>query len=148
MVKFRNVRVKMKGGKSRIQRAMVLASGKLKFVKNIHHSKSSSARVKTVHTKRRNYNLRRKSKHSYSRGSLLRTIEKVETGIAAAAPAIMGFGEYGVSRAGLNVTLKYATGMSPDGFHWQDLVKGWSPLIASKLVWVGYHKISGLVKRL
>ena len=34
MAKYRNIRVKMKGGKSRIQRAMVLASGKLKFVKN------------------------------------------------------------------------------------------------------------------
>ena len=34
MVKYRNIRVKMKGGKSRIQRAMVLASGKFKFVKN------------------------------------------------------------------------------------------------------------------
>jgi len=34
MPKYRNIRVKMKGGKSRIQRAMVLASGKLRFVKN------------------------------------------------------------------------------------------------------------------
>src|SRR3990167_8491990 len=31
---YRNIRVKMKGGKTRIQRALVLASGKLKFVKN------------------------------------------------------------------------------------------------------------------
>ena len=34
MPRYRNIRVKMKGGKSRIQRAIVLASGKLKFVKN------------------------------------------------------------------------------------------------------------------
>ena len=34
MAKYRNIRVKMKGGKTRIQRAIVLASGKFKFVKN------------------------------------------------------------------------------------------------------------------
>ena len=34
MAKYRNIRVKMKGGKTRIQRAIVLASGKLRFVKN------------------------------------------------------------------------------------------------------------------
>jgi len=34
MPKFKNIKIKMKGGKSRIQRVMVLASGKFKFVKN------------------------------------------------------------------------------------------------------------------
>src|SRR3990167_4204386 len=33
MPRYRNIRVKMKGGKTRIQRARVLASGKLRFVK-------------------------------------------------------------------------------------------------------------------
>src|SRR3990167_3291731 len=33
MPRYRNIRVKMKGGKTRIQRALVLASGKLRFVK-------------------------------------------------------------------------------------------------------------------
>jgi len=33
MPRYRNIRVKMKGGKVRIQRALVLASGKLRFVK-------------------------------------------------------------------------------------------------------------------
>src|SRR5947209_5601818 len=44
MPKFRNIRVKMKGGKSRIQRAQVLASGKLKFVKNTGRKATRSAK--------------------------------------------------------------------------------------------------------
>jgi len=58
MPKFRNIRVKMANGKSRIQRAQVLASGKLKFVKNKARSvkrrvKSGARRVKSRVTKRR-----------------------------------------------------------------------------------------------
>jgi len=39
---FKNIKVKMKGGKSRMQRVQVLASGKYKFVKNLTKSKTSS----------------------------------------------------------------------------------------------------------
>jgi len=46
MPKFKNIRVKMANGKSRIQRAQVLKSGKLKFVKNIgRKTKSGVKRV-------------------------------------------------------------------------------------------------------
>jgi len=48
---FRNIRIKMANGKTRIQKAKVLASGKLKFVKNkartVHrHAKSGGKRIK------------------------------------------------------------------------------------------------------
>jgi len=51
MPRFRNIRVKMANGRSRIQRAQVLASGKLKFVKNtgrtVHrHAKRAHKAVK------------------------------------------------------------------------------------------------------
>jgi len=59
MPKFRNIRVKMANGKSRIQRAQVLASGKLKFVKN--KARTAGRSVKRAHkaikrrtTKRKN----------------------------------------------------------------------------------------------
>jgi hypothetical protein len=42
MPKYRNIRVKSKGGKVRIQRAMVLASGKLRFVKNTSRPRKAS----------------------------------------------------------------------------------------------------------
>jgi len=41
---FRNIRVKMQNGKTRIQRAKVLASGKLKFVKNVSRKAHSGAK--------------------------------------------------------------------------------------------------------
>jgi len=48
---FRNIRIKMANGKTRIQKAKVLASGKLKFVKNkartVHrHAKKAGGHVK------------------------------------------------------------------------------------------------------
>jgi len=53
MPKFRNIKVKMKGGKIRIQRAMVLASGRLKFVKNKSKSGKKRAGPATKSTKKR-----------------------------------------------------------------------------------------------
>jgi len=44
MPKFRNIRVKMANGRSRIQRARVLASGKLRFVKNTARKSRSGAK--------------------------------------------------------------------------------------------------------
>jgi len=53
MPKFRNIRVKMANGKSRIQRAQVLASGKLKFVKNKARSAGRSVKRRASTAKRR-----------------------------------------------------------------------------------------------
>ena len=57
MAKFKNIRVKMRGGKSRLQRVQVLASGKYKFVKNKTRSKVSR---KAKPTKRRSRKMARK----------------------------------------------------------------------------------------
>lgn len=50
MPKFKNIRIKKKGGGSRMQRVQVLASGKYKFVKNTTKSRSprSSPRKKAT----------------------------------------------------------------------------------------------------
>jgi len=50
---FRNIRIKMKNGKFRIQKAKVLASGKLKFVKNKARSAGRSVKRRASSTKRR-----------------------------------------------------------------------------------------------
>ncbi|MBA7646663.1 hypothetical protein ES703_54429 [subsurface metagenome] len=52
MPTFKNIRIKMKNGKSRLQRVQVLASGKYKFVKNLAKSRSTST-PKKVSPKRR-----------------------------------------------------------------------------------------------
>jgi len=58
MPRFKNIRIKMANGKSRIQRAQILRSGKLKFVKNkarsaVRHTKHAAKRVKHRITHRR-----------------------------------------------------------------------------------------------
>jgi len=59
MPKFKNIRIKMANGKTRLQKARVLASGKLRFVKNttrtVHrHVKRAGKHVKRRVTKRKN----------------------------------------------------------------------------------------------
>ena len=81
MSKFRNVRVKMKGGKSRIQRAMVMASGKLKFVKNIHRSASRGAKP-SKHYGGRKHMARRRGRKGSHRGRNL-TLGITSIGIGA-----------------------------------------------------------------
>ena len=55
MPTFKNIRIKMKNGKTRLQRVQILASGKYKFVKNIKSasSKTSRARKPSKSLKRR-----------------------------------------------------------------------------------------------
>ena len=73
MPKYRNIRVKMKGGKTRIQRAMVLASGKLRFVKGkarakASHKKKSGRKKGYVFTKARRAALAKTQRASRRKG--------------------------------------------------------------------------------
>lgn len=141
MVKFRNIRVKMKGGKTRIQRAMVMASGKLKFVKNVAHSRSSlrgyakSAMKKARHSKRRNTNMVRRKKH-YSSKSLTKGVEKIARGVGAAAPFGIAYIKRGDSGGGTMGFLN-ELGVRLTGFDFQRggwnairLVEGYGPALA------------------
>jgi len=58
VTKFKNVRIKMANGKSRLQRAQILRSGKLKFVKNkarsvVRRSKRVTSTVRRRITRRK-----------------------------------------------------------------------------------------------
>jgi len=74
MPRFRNIRVKMQNGKSRIQRAMVLRSGKLKFVKNVGRKAHSGAKRahkavkhRVTHRKRKNGRSKAPVRHNNNR---------------------------------------------------------------------------------
>ena len=70
MPKFKNIRLKMKGGKTRTQRVQVLPSGKYRFVKNIgSRSRKLTKTVKKI--TRRRFSLTRRKR---SRGSRKLTI--------------------------------------------------------------------------
>jgi len=95
MPKFRNVRVGKRGGGFRIQRARVLASGKLKFVKNLirtRSTRSTSSKRVSRRTRRANTMPRRKK----SRGSKAKGLTSNKTGKLIA----MGFGAGLVGLAG------------------------------------------------
>jgi len=72
---FRNIRIKMANGKTRIQKAKVLASGKLKFVKNTARSVKRHAKRGASHVKHR---IKRR-KSSKSRAPVRRNNSKRST---------------------------------------------------------------------
>lgn len=146
MVKFRNVRVRMKGGKSRIQRAMVLASGKLRFVKNISRSRSKaprhrSSRVRSVRPMVRRYTRRHRSGKSLARGLL-----KIVPPVALVAPALVKAKQ----GASLNTIQSRYTGFDLETGHFDPhwLIEGYGPFVASKLAIIASGKLAGLLRRL
>jgi hypothetical protein len=62
LVKYKNIRIKKKGGGYRTQRVQVLASGKYKFVKNKKTSTKRTKAKKSSPTRRKKTVARRKSK--------------------------------------------------------------------------------------
>jgi len=51
MPTYKNIRIKMRGGKTRLQRVQVLASGKYKFVKNLVKGKSTTTKKRAASSK-------------------------------------------------------------------------------------------------
>lgn len=72
MPTFKNIRIKMKNGKSRLQRVQVLASGKYKFVKNI--GKRARATVSKVKGKKRRASSKGKTLAKGNKGKMFRTL--------------------------------------------------------------------------
>lgn len=148
-MKFRNIRVKMKGGKTRIQRAMVLASGKLRFVKNVHRS-SQSRRTSTPRhqTTRRRTNLARRRKGRSNGGSnLLGTVEKVSKAGVLLAPSIRAalmpndkLGHFVLFNSGVNIR----TGK----FDWTAASQTITPILGVFVGWKAFHKLNQIVRRI
>jgi len=99
MAKFKNIKIKMKGGKSRIQRVMVLASGKFRFVKNKRKSSPGPAKKSTKSNKKRRNTQRRntttKRKPSVAKKGTRRRISKGFTKITSnkfVRGAVLGLG--------------------------------------------------------
>lgn len=148
MVTYRNIRVRMKGGKSRIQRALVLASGKLRFVKNVSTSRSAAPRHTTTKHRSVRSMARRKGRH-VSRGSLVRSVEKMLTGASLLAPAAISLKERGMNAEGAKAILHKYTGINADAGTWEPhmLVQGWGPYVGFKVGSKLVHKVIGLVSR-
>jgi len=128
----------MKGGKSRLQRVKVLASGKYKFVKNLTKSKSRSVKTKTNPKKKGKVKTMAKKKRRSRKMTipLAPIIGLIGTpAISSAIPSFMaGDFEGGIQRLGGLV------GLWRDGsFHFDTLAANMTPVIAGLLI----HKFVG-----
>ena len=147
----KNIRIKMKGGGTRLQRVKVLASGKFKFIKNLGRKSTHSKKSATKHTKTRSVNrtVRRYGRRSHRGGkSLISGIEKIGTTVALIGPAV----EVILSKRQppLNWIVARYTGYSLDQgeFQWNRLVEGWGPVVGFTAARIGAHKIMGLLRRI
>lgn len=153
MAKFKNIRIKMRGGKSRLQRVKVLASGKFKFVKNLRKHKASNPRVREPRkvkkvARRRRYTRRRRP----SGKSIMRTAEKF-IGVGAFLYPGLSRGkavwdaEHDAIRAVKEGLGQYA-GMYDDVFHLQVAVNAWAPYLTFNLLRGLAHKVNGIIRSL
>lgn len=147
---FKNIRIKMKGGKSRMQRVKVLASGKYKFVKNIKKSSSSKPKKSTPKSK--------KSKSKTGKGgkrmgkSIQQTAFKWLRIGALAAPAVYAYQHpfNNDPKYRLIDGVKYYTGYNLETgvFDWNDLAKGWGAFLGATVATYGIPKIAGILRKL
>jgi len=92
MVKFKNIRIKKRGGGTRTQRVQVLASGKYKFVKNVgRSSKPRKTRARNPTRKVRKNMARRKRRRRSAKTIPIAAVGGALAGLAI-PPATSGGG--------------------------------------------------------
>jgi len=159
MAKYKSIRVKMKGGKSRMQRVKVLASGKYRFVKNIgrrvtRRSKSRASRPKTKRggkirmAKRRRYF--RRGRRGGGGKSPMRSMFKLLRLVSLVAPAGYIATKDMSSTQKVRWGLNWYTGFDIEtgAFSAHELKRGWGPFILTSLATYGIPKLTGLIRRL
>lgn len=163
MVKYRNIRIKKPGGGTRLQRARVLASGKLKFVKNKKRARPKlAARVRGKIPVGKNAPRRPKSrsrKSSKSRGGNRTSKQKPTLPVGLLVPGGLGTYAWGHEiynaakaknwKAAFFRSVKYAIGVDiPNkSFNIYDayLLLGWG---SGGLIHKGIGKYAGVNKAL
>ncbi len=150
MAAFKNIRIKMKGGKSRMQRVKVLASGKYQFVKNITKSLSRRKPRRKNNPKKRNVRRMGKRKRRGGGKSLQRTAFKLIRIGALVAPAAHVLVTHGSIEDKIDgLSIRYTGFSTKHGtFHPEFLAAGWGPFLASIMTTYGIPKIAGIIRRL
>lgn len=92
MPTFKNIRIPMRNGKTRLQRVQVLKSGKLKFVKNLTTSRKSNPKKRSAST--------RSVRKTANKGKMFRTISATGA-LEDIAWGFVGFNILGQSVAAL-----------------------------------------------
>jgi len=148
MTTYKNIRLKMKGGKTRLQRVMVLASGKYKFVKNLTKKRSGSPK-KSKTTRKSTSKKGGKTSMGRRGKSPTQTIWKLARLAAGTGPAI----EVAL-RPGLNVRDKFIiaarryTGydFGRGTFMPNELIVGYGPLVATVAAQKGVSFVRKLLR--
>lgn len=154
MATYKNIRIKMKGGKSRLQRVKVLASGKYKFVKNLtkRGRKTPTRRTRRKSNPGRKRGVRRMARKKRSRGgkSPTRTLFKLVRLGALAAPAIHTLAVGGSTEQKIENLVWQYTGYSLQRGTWEGhaLLHGWGPYLGAVLTTYGIPKIAGIIRKL
>jgi len=153
MVKYKNIRVKMKGGKSRLQRVKVLASGKYKFVKNLKRKVTRrKSRVTRRKTRRKRNNPKRRVNRTAKGKSLVQSVTKIAKAGSLLVPVAIAATSPGDARHKVIMYTSFVSGFDLGGgkakFKLDRLLTGWGPYLgvsaASKIV----GKINGLISRI
>lgn len=150
MVSFKNIRIKMKSGKSRPQRVKVLASGKYKFVKNIKSSKSSKSK-KSTPKRKRNPSKRGKGGRRMGNKSITRTAFKwLRVGSLVAPAAAMILDPSRANKEKVERIIEMYSGYNPYDrtWKWESLMQGWAPYIGTCLMTYGVPKLVSIIRRL
>lgn len=128
---FKNIRIKKRGGGTRLQRVRVLKSGKFRFVKNLKKTVKRATTRKTKTTKRRKSNPKRGNRKMGRRGFNVNKIFSVAKVGAFILPAAI-FGTQAASNQDkLNDISKAYTGFSTTERNWQPgrMVVGYGPFV-------------------
>lgn len=155
MATFKNIRVKMKGGKSRTQRVKVLASGKYKFVKNLVKGTKRSRKSKRKSNPKRRTNImakRRKKSRRSGRNIVGTTFKFIRIG-SLVAPGIAEASKHRGESALDQVAafFKLYAGVRHGGTEKFDagaFAEAWTPFLMTSLATYGIPKITGIIRRL
>lgn len=138
---FKNIKIKKRGGGTRLQRVKVLASGKYKFVKNLTKSPSKTG-GKTTAKRKVKRKLAKKNKRRNNQMTIpLAIVVPLAAGIGPSVAAIMRDQSPENVAGTLNHLTMIYTGYNAmaGNFEMGALAKGLLPLIAGGLV----HKFVG-----
>jgi len=150
MATFKNIRIKMKGGKSRMQRVKVLASGKYKFVKNlVKGTKRASKTTRKSNPKKKNVKKMAKKKRRGGK-SLTRTAFKfIRIGALVGGGAMEGL-QYGSTQDKVVATLLAYAGIhyGQRKFDGGLFARTWTPYLVACAATYGIPKLTSIIRRM
>ena len=152
----KNIRIKMKGGKTRLQRVKVLKSGKYKFIKNKKRKRKTSNLKRSKLGRRTRW----KKKHNPNRKGGKKRMGRKNNNIAGqimkwsrvGALLLPGIG-YATMKLSTNEKIRHI-GLIYTGWDNREhrfkpewLIKGWTPYLSTVLVTGLVQKISAILRR-